>query len=108
MKFRPLHDRVLVKRVEEEAKTAGGIIITDTAKEQVNPSQKDIVQISFTFRTSHFSWENVHKVVSVLNVFVQYCVVRSLTLEIKCFYQICQPHRFSDCISSRAFVVQTV
>ncbi len=37
MKFRPLHDRVLVKRVEEDTKTAGGIIIPDTAKEK--PSQ---------------------------------------------------------------------
>jgi chaperonin GroES len=34
MKFRPLHDRVLVKRVEQEEKTAGGIIIPDTAKEK--------------------------------------------------------------------------
>ena len=34
MKFRPLHDRVLVKRVEEEQKTKGGIIIPDTAKEK--------------------------------------------------------------------------
>ena len=34
MKVRPLHDRVIVKRVEEEAKTKGGIIIPDTAKEQ--------------------------------------------------------------------------
>ncbi len=34
MKFRPLHDRVLVKRVEEENKTKGGIIIPDTAKEK--------------------------------------------------------------------------
>jgi len=34
MKIRPLSDRVLVKRVEEEAKTAGGIIIPDTAKEK--------------------------------------------------------------------------
>ena len=34
MTFRPLHDRVLVKRVEEESKTAGGIIIPDTAKEK--------------------------------------------------------------------------
>ncbi len=32
MKFRPLHDRVLVRRVEAEEKTAGGIIIPDTAK----------------------------------------------------------------------------
>ena len=34
MKFRPLHDRVLVKRIEQEEKTAGGIIIPDTAKEK--------------------------------------------------------------------------
>jgi chaperonin GroES len=33
MKFRPLHDRVLVRRVESEQKTAGGIIIPDTAQE---------------------------------------------------------------------------
>ncbi len=32
MKFRPLHDRVVVKRLEEETKTAGGIIIPDTAR----------------------------------------------------------------------------
>ena len=34
MKFRPLHDRILIQRVEEEQKTAGGIIIPDTAKEK--------------------------------------------------------------------------
>ena len=34
MKFRPLHDRVVVKRVEEDTKTKGGIIIPDTAKEK--------------------------------------------------------------------------
>jgi chaperonin GroES len=34
MKIRPLHDRVIVKRVEEEEKTKGGIIIPDTAKEK--------------------------------------------------------------------------
>ncbi len=34
MKIRPLHDRILVKRIEEEAKTKGGIIIPDTAKEK--------------------------------------------------------------------------
>ncbi|MBM3480437.1 MAG: co-chaperone GroES [Alphaproteobacteria bacterium] len=34
MKFRPLHDRVVVRRLEEETKTAGGIIIPDTAKEK--------------------------------------------------------------------------
>ena len=34
MKFRPLHDRILVRRVDEEEKSAGGIIIPDTAKEK--------------------------------------------------------------------------
>ncbi len=34
MKFRPLHDRVVVRRIEAEEKTAGGIIIPDTAKEK--------------------------------------------------------------------------
>ena len=43
MKFRPLHDRVVVRRVESEEKTAGGIIIPDTAKEK--PSQGEIVAV---------------------------------------------------------------
>jgi chaperonin GroES len=41
MKFRPLHDRVVVKRVEEEGKTKGGIIIPDTAKEK--PQQGKVI-----------------------------------------------------------------
>ena len=41
MKFRPLHDRVLVERVKEDTKTAGGIIIPDTAKEK--PKQGKII-----------------------------------------------------------------
>ena len=43
MKFRPLHDRVLVRRVEEETKTSGGIIIPDTAKEK--PMQGEIIAV---------------------------------------------------------------
>jgi chaperonin GroES len=43
MKFRPLHDRVLVKRLEQEEKTAGGIIIPDTAQEK--PSEGEIVAV---------------------------------------------------------------
>ena len=43
MSFRPLHDRVLVRRVEEETKTAGGIIIPDTAKEK--PMQGEILAV---------------------------------------------------------------
>ena len=41
MHFRPLHDRVLVRRVEQEEKTSGGIIIPDTAKEK--PMEGEIV-----------------------------------------------------------------
>jgi chaperonin GroES len=43
MKFRPLHDRVVVKRIDAESKTAGGIIIPDTAKEK--PSEGEILAI---------------------------------------------------------------
>jgi chaperonin GroES len=43
MKFRPLHDRVVVKRIDAEEKTAGGIIIPDTAKEK--PSQGEVVSV---------------------------------------------------------------
>ena len=43
IKFRPLHDRVLVRRVESEEKTAGGIIIPDTAKEK--PQEGEVVAI---------------------------------------------------------------
>ena len=43
MKFRPLHDRVVVKRLDAEEKTAAGIIIPDTAKEK--PSQGEIVAV---------------------------------------------------------------
>ncbi|MBX3490435.1 MAG: co-chaperone GroES [Parvibaculum sp.] len=43
MKFRPLHDRVVVRRVEEESRTAGGIIIPDTAQEK--PSQGEVVAV---------------------------------------------------------------
>ena len=43
MKFRPLHDRVVVKRLEEDIKTAGGIIIPDTAKEK--PQQGEVIAV---------------------------------------------------------------
>ena len=43
MNFRPLHDRVLVRRVEAEEKTAGGIIIPDSAKEK--PQEGEIVAV---------------------------------------------------------------
>ncbi|MEE8258920.1 MAG: co-chaperone GroES [Sphingomonadales bacterium] len=41
MKFRPLHDRVVVRRIESEEKTAGGIIIPDTAQEK--PSEGEVI-----------------------------------------------------------------
>ena len=43
IKFRPLHDRVVVRRVDSEAKTAGGIILPDTAQEK--PSEGEIVSV---------------------------------------------------------------
>ncbi len=43
MKFRPLHDRVVVRRLEEEEKTKGGIIIPDTAKEK--PMQGKVLSV---------------------------------------------------------------
>ena len=43
MGFRPLHDRVLVRRVENEMKTAGGIIIPDTAQEK--PSEGEVISV---------------------------------------------------------------
>jgi len=43
MKFRPLHDRVLVKRLEPEHKTASGIVIPDTAKEK--PEQGEVIAV---------------------------------------------------------------
>jgi chaperonin GroES len=43
MKFRPLHDRVVIKRIEAEAKSAGGILIPDTAKEK--PQQGEVVGV---------------------------------------------------------------
>ena len=43
MKFRPLHDRVVVRRIQEDERTKGGIIIPDTAKEK--PQQGEIVAV---------------------------------------------------------------
>ena len=43
MKFRPLHDRVVVRRVDEEQRSAGGIIIPDTAKEK--PMQGEVIAV---------------------------------------------------------------
>ncbi len=43
MKFRPLHDRVVVKRLEEDSKSAGGIIIPDTAKEK--PARGEVLAV---------------------------------------------------------------
>jgi len=43
MKFRPLHDRVLLRRIEQDSKTAGGIIIPDTAKEK--PMEAEVIAV---------------------------------------------------------------
>ena len=43
MKFRPLHDRVVLRRIEEDERTRGGIIIPDTAKEK--PSQGEVIAV---------------------------------------------------------------
>ena len=51
MKFRPLQDRVLVRRIEEEEKTKGGIIIPDTAKEK--PQQGKIIGVGPGGRDDH-------------------------------------------------------
>ena len=51
MAFRPLHDRVLVRRVEEDTKTPGGIIIPDTAKEK--PQQGEIVAVGSGTRSEN-------------------------------------------------------
>ncbi|MFZ5792638.1 MAG: co-chaperone GroES [Pseudomonadota bacterium] len=49
MQFRPLHDRVVVRRLEEEQKTTGGIIIPDTAKEK--PMQGEVIAVGPGART---------------------------------------------------------
>jgi chaperonin GroES len=49
MAFRPMHDRVLVRRMDEDSKTAGGIIIPDSAQEE--PSQGVIVAVGTGIRT---------------------------------------------------------
>lgn len=51
MKFRPLHDRILVRRIEAEEKTAGGIIIPDTAKEK--PMEGEVVAVGAGARDEH-------------------------------------------------------
>ncbi len=51
MKFRPLHDRVVLRRLEEDAKTTGGIIIPDTAKEK--PMQGEILAVGPGARNEH-------------------------------------------------------
>ena len=51
MAFRPLHDRVLVRRIEADEKTAGGIIIPDSAKEK--PQEGEIVAVGSGARDEH-------------------------------------------------------
>ncbi len=51
MTFKPLHDRVLLRRLESESKTSGGIIIPDTAKEK--PAQAEVVAVGTGVRDEH-------------------------------------------------------
>ena len=51
MTFKPLHDRVLLRRLESESKTSGGIIIPDTAKEK--PAQAEVVSVGTGVRDEH-------------------------------------------------------
>jgi chaperonin GroES len=51
MTFRPLHDRVLVRRIDAEEKSAGGIIIPDTAKEK--PQQGEVIAVGSGTRDEH-------------------------------------------------------
>jgi chaperonin GroES len=51
MHFRPLHDRVVVRRIESEEKTAGGIIIPDTAKEK--PQEGEVIAVGPGARDEH-------------------------------------------------------
>ncbi|PZQ59108.1 MAG: co-chaperone GroES [Phenylobacterium zucineum] len=51
MHFRPLHDRLVVRRIEAEAKTSGGIIIPDTAKEK--PQEGEVVAVGPGARDDH-------------------------------------------------------
>jgi len=51
MKFRPLHDRVVVRRLEEESRTSGGIIIPDTAKEK--PIEGEVIAVGPGARNEH-------------------------------------------------------
>jgi chaperonin GroES len=53
VKFRPLHDRVMVKRIESEAKTAGGIIIPDTVKEK--PQEGEVIAVGSGTRSENGS-----------------------------------------------------
>ena len=54
MKFRPLHDRVVVQRVKEDTKTAGGIIIPDTATEK--PSEGKVISVGPGLRNDDGSY----------------------------------------------------
>ena len=53
MKFRPLHARVVIRRIDEVGKTQGGIIIPDTAKEK--PVEGEIVAVGWFFLMSHLT-----------------------------------------------------
>ncbi len=57
MAFTPLHDRVLVERVESDEKTAGGLIIPDSAKEK--PAEGLVVAVGFPCKAQKFTYSNI-------------------------------------------------
>ena len=56
MKFRPLHDRIVIRRIEGEEKTKGGIIIPDTAREK--PQEGEVVAVGPGARARAASWSH--------------------------------------------------
>ena len=60
MKFRPLHDRVVVRRIDAEEKTKGGIIIPDTAKEK--PQEGEIIAVGEAYESRSAAQKGVESV----------------------------------------------
>ena len=56
MKFRPLHDRIVIRRIEGEDKTKGGIIIPDTVKEK--PQEGEVIAVGLALGTRAASWSH--------------------------------------------------
>ena len=77
MKIKPLHDRVLIKRISEEEKTKGGIIIPDTAKEK--PTMKCTTPLDLTFHEQTTTFDltvtlNKKKLTIILNDYIDWII----------------------------------